>query len=63
MQYNKERMMKAMELNEQEVVEYIFEQLIVRGVVVKREDIAAILDLEMEYMVKEGFAVPINDEE
>lgn len=52
-----------MEVNEHELVEYIFDQLVERGIVVNREDIAAILDLEMEYMVKEGFAVPIEDGE
>ncbi|MNE33740.1 hypothetical protein D3C76_187370 [compost metagenome] len=50
-----------MEVNEQELIEYIFEQLVARGIVVNREDIAAILDLEMEYMVKEGMAVPIEE--
>lgn len=50
-----------MELNEQELIEYIFEQLVSKGIVVKREDIAAILELEMEYMVKEGIAVPVEE--
>lgn len=52
-----------MELNEQELVEFIFEKLVERGIVVNREDILTILDLEMEYMVKEGFAVPIEEGE
>lgn len=33
-----------------------------KGIVVNREDILTILDLEMEYMVKEGIAVPIDQE-
>ncbi|WP_170287167.1 hypothetical protein [Paenibacillus faecis] len=51
-----------MEVDEQELVEYIFGKLIEKGIVVNREDILTILDLEMEYMVKEGIAVPIDEE-
>ncbi|WP_339820538.1 hypothetical protein MKZ15_05745 [Paenibacillus sp. FSL R7-0216] len=52
-----------MEVNEQELVEFIFDRLVEKGIIVNRDDILTILDLEMEYMVKEGFAVVVKEDE
>lgn len=48
-----------MELNETEMIEYIFERLLSEGVVVTREDIGKVLEYELQYMVENGFAQEI----
>ena len=49
-------------LNEKELVSYIQKKLIeTTGTIVKEEDICLILDAEMQYMIDNGFAVPIEE--
>ncbi|MCM3257111.1 hypothetical protein M3664_04850 [Paenibacillus lautus] len=48
-----------MELNETEMIEFIFEKLISEGVAVTRDDISKVLDYELQYMVENGFAQEI----
>lgn len=48
-------------LDEGELVEFIFTKLVAKGVVVTREDIKTILDLEMDYMVENGFAIEVDE--
>ena len=53
-----------MELNMDEMVEFIQDQLIKKhGAIVTRNDIFSILDLEMEYMELNGFVEHPEDEE
>lgn len=51
---------KSLELNEDEMIEYIYNKLIERGFSVTVEAIAHVMDLEMQYMVENGFAEPME---
>lgn len=55
----------GMSINDEEIVEYIFNKLIHEGIVVKREDILKILDYEMQFMVDNGIAeiIPLDESE
>ena len=57
--FYEEKELNNMELNEIEMIEYIFEKLLSEGVVVTREDISKVLDYEFQYMVENGFAQEI----
>lgn len=50
-------------INDEDIVEYIFDKLIQEGVVVRREDILKILDYEMQYMIDTGIVeiIPLDD--
>jgi hypothetical protein len=49
-------------LNEEELINYIFVHLVRQGAVVTQADIKSILDLELEFMIEKGFAIPIDEE-
>jgi hypothetical protein len=49
-------------LDENELVEYIYNKLLAKGIAVKQSDIEEILGLEMDYMIENGFAFPAEEE-
>ena len=48
-------------INEDEMIDYIFQALLSEGIVVNRKDISTILNLEMAYLDSVGLAEPVND--
>lgn len=53
---------QPIEINDKEMVDFIQNALLEKGIIVSGNDILTILDLEMEYMVKIGVAVPMDSE-
>lgn len=51
-----------MHLEPEKIADFIFSQLLAEGIVIKREDIVLILELEMEYMLKNGIGMVVYDE-
>lgn len=44
-------------INEEELVDYVFNRLLELGYVVKRDDILLVLDLEAEYAFEKGIVL------
>lgn len=51
---------QAITLNEEEMVDFIFEQLVSKGYAVSKDAILVVLDAELDYMVKIGLAQPME---
>lgn len=50
-------------VNEDDMINFIQDELLKQGIIVKSEDIGKILDLEMKFLVKVGIAEPMEGEE
>lgn len=45
-----------------EMVEFIQNKLLEQGIIVKAEDIEKILDLELDFLIEKGIAIPMDEE-
>lgn len=50
-------------LNQQDLVDHIFTQLVARGVVVNSDDINMILDIEMNYLIDNEYVTELDEEQ
>lgn len=48
--------------SDEDIVDYVFQRLMKEGIVVKREDIQLILDLETDFILENGEALIIEDD-
>lgn len=49
-------------INDKEMIEFIYQELVKNGYAANEDMIELVLNLEMDYMVKEGFAEVIDEE-
>lgn len=55
--------MQVQAIDEQDIIDYIYTQLTLAGYAVQEQEIAMILNLEMEFMIETGHAIMLDDDD